>query len=113
MQASQIAGLVAFVVMLGAGFLSQHADSNVERMAWYALAIGALLWYIIKGHDLKGWVGDSYQEMKDEISRLERLMARWEHSDGRSIPSEERSKIQARHQRLIEKIHFHPDAPRR
>lgn len=112
MHAREVAGVLSFIVMVGAGFLSENADSRLERGVWYAVAVGALIWYVVKGSSLKGWIGDSYQEMKEEIARLERFMEKWEYSDGRSIPFEKRSEIQERHNKLIRKIHFHPDAPR-
>lgn len=113
MTASEVAGAAAFAVMLGAGLLSAYVDEPAAKKLLYALAVAAIVWYAWKGHALKGWIGDSYAEMVKEIGRLEALSSNWQYSNGQEVPFDERSKILQRHQKLIEKIKFHPDNPRR
>ena len=112
MEASRAAALICFLLMIGSTFLSEQADSSTERRLWYGLAFASLIG-AIASNNLKGWIGPSYREMKEEMARLEKLMEKWEFSDGSLIPDKERKRIQHRYQRLLESIQFHPDNPQR
>ena len=113
MTASELAGAASFAVMLGAGLLSEAVDDPLIKKGLYALAVAAVVWYTWKGHNLKGWIGDSFAEMTKEIERLESLSANWRYANGDDVPLEKRREILKTHQRLIEKIQFHPDNPRK
>jgi hypothetical protein len=112
MTASELAGAAAVSVMIGAGVLSGFVDDPFAKKGLYLFALAAIVWYAWKGHSLKGWVGDSYADMAKEIERLESLSANWHYANGQEVPFEKRDEILQKHQRLIEKIQFHPDNPR-
>jgi hypothetical protein len=106
--AGRTTGAVVLMVAIGVG----SVDNPLTRKALVLLGLATVIWYVWKGHDLKGWIGESYAEMCAEIQRLEALSANWKYPDGSPIPGEKVREIQRRRQRLIESIQFHPDRPR-
>ena len=52
------------------------------------LQASSLVWYFKKGQYLKGWVGDSVEELKSEYVRLEGLVSEWKYANGSPIPPE-------------------------
>jgi hypothetical protein len=112
MRASDLAGIASGCVFFGAGLLAQYVHDPLAGKLLYFTAVGAIVWYAWKGHNLEGWIGPSYREMLKEIRRLEALSANWRYPNGSEVPFDKRGAILVDHQRLIEKIRFHPDNPR-
>lgn len=113
MRANAVVGWIMLVVVIGAGVIASQTDDRMTRLVCTAVALLMLGWYAVKGHLIDGWIGSSYREMAREISEVEKVIGSWEYPDGRIVPEAERGEILARHQRLIEKIRFHPEAPER
>lgn len=99
-------------ILLPAGVGIGLVDDQVTQGILYAICLGVIVWYIMKGQFVDGWIGDSYTEMANQIQSLESLIEKWRYSDGREVPFEKRSGIVQKHQRLVYKIQSHPDNPR-
>ena len=108
-KAGEIACIVLFFV---SAFWHQGADSRGQRQAAMGLGVLAVVGWFASSR-LKGWIGLSYQEMKDELVKLEALAERWQRPDGSGLGASERERVLARRDKLYAAIEAHPDRPRR
>lgn len=72
MRARRLAELLCIACFALGGFISQSAGRNKELFyLGIILSAGSLIWYFKKGQWLKGWVGDSKEEMEQEYDSIE------------------------------------------
>ena len=112
MTASDFAGGIAVALIAACALVTGWAPESPLSRALDVAAVIYIVRFFWKGHSLKGWIGDSYHEMYEEIGRLSRISAKWEYSDGTPVPVDQRAKILNRCDQLRDKIQFHPDNPR-
>lgn len=99
--------LVALVILAGA----LGAASWYGKLVMGIAALAAVLWFA-RGHRIKGWIGPTLQELRDEEARLDALAARWEKPDGTPLDQKERLQVLARRERIYGMLRQHPENPR-
>lgn len=75
------------------------------------IGLASIIWFITKGQNLKGWVGQSYPELEAEKRRLNSLMEEWKYPDGTDVPPRKRKEVLKRVGRVTQQLEEHPDNP--
>lgn len=112
MQASSVAGGITLAVVAAVGIWGASLEPGNARTACMLVGVGALVWYAVWGHSLKGWIGPSYLEMKREVERIRDALNHGAYANGAGIDAKERNSLYAKLCSLERKIEWHPDNPR-